>query len=129
MDPATTTAIPPQPEATFADQPRGAYYHAVHTVRKVKIYPMTESELQNIRLLSSIATLFLTIATAAGGFAASIWWDVATSGNQAVRTMGDPILKVLGAVIAFSLVLAVVAFWKRWDSLTKILEAASEANV
>lgn len=91
---------------------QGAWYIAEHLVRKVKIYPMTESELESMQLLNSIASTALSVAAFLAGIYASIWWDVKTAGDRATRTLGDPILDVLAYG---ALVCVVVALWAKWS--------------
>ena len=112
--------------ATIATTTHGASYQAVYTTRQVKIYATNESDLENLSMLSHITTGAVSIASAAVGFIASIWWDVTTAGDQATRNIGDPIIKVLVVVVLACGVVGWLASRKKKGRLQDIM---SESRV
>ena len=114
----------PTPPFTVTTELQGASYVAEHLVRKVKIYPITEVELNTMALFNTIsAVAFSGVAFAAGIFA-SIWWDVQTNSDESTQALGWPLLIVLLLFAGVCLATALWALWQKGGTLDRMIHEA-----
>jgi hypothetical protein len=119
-------AHPSPATTTIVDDSHGAVFKPVHLERHMRIYPVLETELTTLALLTHQFTASLAIAGGVFGFLVSIMWDAATSTEPMKRKIGLPLGVICVAAIAGCLVVAKWSREKRKSELEKIL---SEARV
>lgn len=93
----------------------------------MRFYAMTDGDLQNISLFSTITTSALSVAGCAAGWILNIWWQVATVPQQPgsrspAESIGDPIVKVLWGLVAVCVTVALVVQCKKRKRLHEIRE-------
>lgn len=114
-------------ESTRAD---GSSIHSVHSNRKVKVYPIFETELNMIGMFNIISTLFFSASAAcfSGCFALYLEKQVteqATPAGELLLSAGPKITFLLGVVF-----FAVAAFsvWRRGSILDQIKSQVVERS-
>lgn len=89
-------------KATFTTK-GGAGLKPLYLERQVKAWAITEPELDMVGTLDRMTTLFSSLATLAAGFNLGVWWNVATTPDPKVQSVGHlvmPIVWVAAAIFA-----------------------------
>ena len=114
----------PTPSFTVTTEQQGASYVAEHLVRKVKIYPITEVELNTMTLFNTISAAAFSGAAFVVGVCATIWWDVQTNPGAPTQTLGWPLLIVLLSLAVGCLAIAVWAHFQKGGTIDRMIHEA-----
>jgi len=117
---------PPLVDTIATQVAQGAIYRPLHVERQVKIYPIQAHELTTLNMFSGITTIAAAIASAALGFMASVWWDMATAQTAATNRTGSAVLTVGGVVVVICIG---VGIWAQWKKRSELAEIISESRV
>ena len=108
---------------------RGSDIFTVNTVRKMKVFPIGEPELDSLSMLDAITTLFSAFGTGLIGFAIEQIVDLIKTPNMNVGSK-DTISIVCHICFAFAVMCYVIAGWSffKGKSQLKKIKGESEEN-
>ncbi len=108
------------PSGIATDVKSGAAYQPVYVERKVKTYAITEPEVRHIGTLTKVASLCLAIASGAFGYAWGLWWDVATTKDEAAKVIGNAMIANCYWVSGIAFAIACVFADLRWNEIRQL---------
>ena len=101
----------------------GSRLDAVSTKRPMKIFAITDSDLDLLAITNTVATGFLGLS----GFLAAVLWDIWRDyGSITEKTIKDVTVNLmvgLGAMLAVSLLISLIAFARRWGKHKQIKQS------
>jgi len=117
-------------DATFATAAQGSQFQPVYLGRKMKVYPVYQSDLEGLEVYAGIITISIAVITLIAGFAMTIWWDWETSAavGSPKESYGLAVLVICCAVV-IGCVIALCMSWKKKNNvLTRIEKESYELN-
>lgn len=101
----------------------GSRLDAVSTKRQMKIFAITDSDLDLLAITNTVATGFLGVS----GFLAAILWDVfrdyGAITDKVVKDATENLMVGLTAMLFVSLLVSVIAFVRRWGKHRQIKQS------
>lgn len=113
---------------TYTTRSRGPKHIPVPMDRRVKTYPISEHELNALGILSTVATFFFSLSSAASSFVVGLLLDVAQEKDAATKNMPAVhfICWSFGLAALVFVILGIVCCVKKKNELAQIKSEVTE---